>query len=60
MLEDFEKRYKNKLSTLNKRYKIKTNNGYNNELTKWLENEYKKVQKEFPSKRYGNKNRLLD
>lgn len=60
MLENFEKRYKNKLSTLNKRYKIKTNNGYNNELTKWLEHEYKKVQKEFPSKRYGNKNRLLD
>lgn len=59
MLENFEKRYKNKLSTLNKRYKTKTTNGYNNELTKWLENEYKKIQKEFPSNRYGNKNRLL-
>ncbi len=60
MLENFEKRYKSKLTTLSKRYKSKTSNGYNNELTKWLENEYKKIQKEFPSKKYGNKNRLID
>ncbi|MBP3800653.1 MAG: hypothetical protein J6I85_01260 [Clostridia bacterium] len=58
MLESFEGRYKNKLKTLKDRYKH-NGNGYNKELTKWLDNEYEKVKKTFPSKKYGNKNRLI-
>lgn len=58
MLEDFNNRYDKKIKALDKRYKTHNNN-YEHDLVQWLEKEYKKVQTAFPSKKYGNKNRLI-
>lgn len=59
MLKDFNTRYKAKIKALEKRYKTKINNNYQRDLIQWLEKEQKKVQNAFPSKKYGNQNRLI-
>ena len=58
MLDDFNERYKKKIRALNRRYKTDST-GFNKELVEWLDNEYNKVKIAFPSKKYGNKNRLI-
>ncbi len=56
MRKKFENRYNQKISTLNNRYSSSFCKGYQNELLKFLEKEYDKIQKTFPNKKYGNTN----
>ena len=56
MRRNFEIRYNKKIITLNKQYKSSLNKGYQNQLLIWLKNEYEKIQKLFPSNKFGNTN----
>lgn len=56
MRKKFENNYNKKIVTLNTRYSSSYCQGYQNELLKFLEKEYNKIQKTFPNKKYGNIN----
>lgn len=56
MRKKFENSYNQKITTLNNRYSSSSCKGYQNELLKFLEKEYLKIQTTFPNKKYGNTN----